>query len=251
MCEHSLYEKWFHLPHHMTAIPTISGSPIPSAWDTYIHKICTHAPIGLSRKVTPDIHSYCSLYHVIIVMASVKSTAHKHFLHKHAEMEAAGNIHHRLVGSCNMLVTPWAHYHYITQYQPQGTGPKWPLGSGTVQMVHKVMGDEGFTAGTDSSWLKLCDKVYRSWVWARALVIFLLSSSFWAVDSTETITTLHTCSETLPAHMRMWATADSRHLIECDPGQTLQLKPLTDVATSFCTCGVKSWNSVCSSMKTS
>ena len=30
---------------------------------------------------------------------------------------------------------------------------------GTVRLVHKVMGDKGFAAGTDSSWLKLCERV--------------------------------------------------------------------------------------------
>ena len=42
--------------------------------------------------------------------------------------------------------------------------------------VVTAMGDEGFVTGINSSWLKLWSRV-----WARSLVLFLLSPSFWAV----------------------------------------------------------------------
>ena len=47
--------------------------------------------------------------------------------------------------------------------------------------VHKAMGDEGFTAGTDGSCGWSSAKECRSWVRARSLVLFLLLPFSWAV----------------------------------------------------------------------
>ena len=43
-------------------------------------------------------------------------------LQKHGKTEAASNVHRRLAGLRYTLVTHWAHYHHITQYQPRGIG---------------------------------------------------------------------------------------------------------------------------------
>ena len=127
---HSLYEKWFHLPHH--------DSNSDNKWQShpkclrYVHTQNMHTCTNWTTKWESNAwHSvllltilcehwngFCEI-HCSEGRRQEKEDqwpAHKHFLHKHAEIEAASDIHHRLAGSCNMLVTRWAHYHYITQY---------------------------------------------------------------------------------------------------------------------------------------
>ena len=60
--------------------------------------------------------------------------------YKHGKTEAVSIVHQRFAGSRYMLVTRWANYHHITQYKPQGVGPKWLLDSGTPATSTK--GDE-------------------------------------------------------------------------------------------------------------
>ena len=51
--------------------------------------------------------------------------------YKHSKTEAVSIVRQRYTGSRYTLVARWANYHHITQYQPQGVGPKRSLDSGT------------------------------------------------------------------------------------------------------------------------
>ena len=62
--------------------------------------------------------------------------------YKHGETETVSIVQQRFAGLRYTLVAHWANYHHITQYQPQGIGPKRSLDSSTPATSTK--GDGGW-----------------------------------------------------------------------------------------------------------